>query len=165
MGQSINKLSKGGKQPPQTSKKLDPEKIRNTVDRCYQTYLEGSDSNHAHFHYAVCKTVEVINVELCGFTQIMMPSEKKIGELYEKNRDRKGEIPQGKFEIILMELFKGAQIGGGGSFRDMFLFIYGFPVTAVLVKQLLFPDSIPNEILIPAVTSASVFALAKQNKI
>ncbi|KAG9458028.1 hypothetical protein H6P81_002536 [Aristolochia fimbriata] len=170
MGQTINKLSKGMKLPQQTVLQADGEAIKKIVDRCYSTLLEDVNNtkpiSQTYFHHAVCKTVEAINVELGGSTQILIPSYTKIIELYEKNRDRwSGQITRDKFVNILRELITGAQIGGRGKFRDILLYIYGFPVTALLIKQILVPDAISNDILIPAATSASVFALAKQNKI
>lgn len=49
--------------------------------------------------------------------------------------------------------------------KDMLFYLYGVPATALLIKQCLVPKLIPNAVFIPAVTSATVFLLAKLNKI
>ena len=48
---------------------------------------------------------------------------------------------------------------------DICFYIFGVPLTALFIKQGIMPRAIPNEIFIPAVTSAAVFALAMLNKI
>ena len=48
---------------------------------------------------------------------------------------------------------------------DICFYIFGVPLAALFIKQGIMPRAIPNEIFIPAVTSAAVFVLAKLNKI
>lgn len=49
--------------------------------------------------------------------------------------------------------------------KEMVLYVYGVPITALFIKQCLVPNLIPNHVFIPAVTSATVFVLAKLSKI
>ncbi|KAF7804011.1 uncharacterized protein G2W53_043122 [Senna tora] len=49
--------------------------------------------------------------------------------------------------------------------KDTLLYLFGVPATALLFKTRLMPLPLPNEIFIPAVTSITVLALAKFNKI
>lgn len=49
--------------------------------------------------------------------------------------------------------------------KDFILYIFGVPATALFIKQRIIPRAIPNEIFIPVITSATVFVLAKLNKI
>lgn len=49
--------------------------------------------------------------------------------------------------------------------KEALLYIFGVPVTALFVKQRVMPQSIPNEIFIPGITSVTVFILATLNKI
>ena len=70
-----------------------------------------------------------------------------------------------KFQAILREiLITDAGFTGLGA-KDILIYIFGVPLTALLIKQRLFPRVVPNELFIPGVTSATVFALAKLNKI
>lgn len=63
-------------------------------------------------------------------------------------------------DVILDTGFTG--IGGA---KDLILYIFGVPITAFVIKQSLMPRVIPNEVFIPSITSATVFILAKLNKI
>lgn len=49
--------------------------------------------------------------------------------------------------------------------KDVFFYMFGVPSTAQIIKQMLIPKAIPNELFIPVVTSVTVFLLAKLNKI
>lgn len=68
------------------------------------------------------------------------------------------------FQQILQAVIVDTGFTGVGA-KDILLYLFGVPVTAVLIKQRVLPNSVPNEIFIPGITSATVFILAKLNKI
>ncbi|KAE9465842.1 hypothetical protein C3L33_02244, partial [Rhododendron williamsianum] len=65
---------------------------------------------------------------------------------------------------ILQDVVMEAGVSGIGA-KDLILYIFGVPVTALFIKQRIIPGALPNEIFIPVITSATVFVLAKLNKI
>lgn len=71
---------------------------------------------------------------------------------------------QGEFQKILEEVMKETTFTGIGV-KDTLLYIFGVPATTVFIKNRVMPDALPNEVFIPAITSLTVLALAKFNKI
>ena len=69
------------------------------------------------------------------------------------------------FQKMLQDILKTESVFPGFGAKDALVYIFTVPAAAVLAKQRLFPRAIPNDVLIPGVTSATVFALAKLNKI
>lgn len=49
--------------------------------------------------------------------------------------------------------------------KEAIFYIFGVPLTALLVKQRIMPQAVADEIFIPGVTSLTVFTLAALNKI
>lgn len=64
----------------------------------------------------------------------------------------------------MKEMIRESGFTGIGA-KEALLYIFGVPVTALFVKQRVMPQSIPNEIFIPGITSVTVFILATLNKI
>lgn len=82
-------------------------------------------------------------------------------------RHHKGKgksLTKEEFQKILQDAIVETGFTGIGA-KDILLYIFGVPATALLIKQGLIPKALPNEIFIPVVTSATVFVLAKLNKI
>lgn len=69
-----------------------------------------------------------------------------------------------EFQKILQEVIVDTGFTGIGA-KDILFYLFGIPVTALFMKQRVAPNAIPNEIFIPGITSATVFLLAKFNKI
>ncbi|KAM7505250.1 hypothetical protein LguiB_004154 [Lonicera macranthoides] len=69
-----------------------------------------------------------------------------------------------EFEKIFHTLILGTGVTGIGM-KDLIFYLFGIPATALFLKQRLIPNALPNEVFIPGVTSATVFLLAKLNKI
>lgn len=65
----------------------------------------------------------------------------------------------------MQEVILDTGVSNIGGAKDMLFYLYGVPATALFLKQRLAPKLIPNEVLIPVVTSATVFLLAKFNKL
>ncbi|KAL6987284.1 hypothetical protein U1Q18_013036, partial [Sarracenia purpurea var. burkii] len=59
-----------------------------------------------------------------------------------------------EFKKILQKVIFETGFFGTGA-RDMFLYIFGVPAAALFVKQGIMPKALPNEIFIPAITSAT----------
>lgn len=70
-----------------------------------------------------------------------------------------------EFQKILQDILITDSGFTGLGAKDTLVYIFGVPLAALFVKQKLFPRAVPNEVFIPGVTSATVFALAKLNKI
>lgn len=83
----------------------------------------------------------------------------------QKYHQGKGKaLTKEEFQKILQAVILDTGVSGMGA-KDMLLYIFGVPLTAVFLKQQIIPGAIRNDIFIPAVTSATVFLLAKLNKI
>uniref|UniRef100_A0A6N2JZT1 Uncharacterized protein n=1 Tax=Salix viminalis TaxID=40686 RepID=A0A6N2JZT1_SALVM len=73
------------------------------------------------------------------------------------------KLKKEEFQNILQKIIIQSGFTGFGS-KDTILFIFGIPLITYFIKQRVAPKSIPNEVFIPGVTSASVYLLAKLNK-
>lgn len=80
-----------------------------------------------------------------------------------KGKDQK-PLTKEEFQRILQDVIMDSGVTGMG-IKDIFLFIFGIPIVTTFIKQRAAPNVIPNDVFIPAVTSASVFLLSKLNKI
>lgn len=75
----------------------------------------------------------------------------------------KHKLTKEEFQEILKEV--GFKVGFAGRAKDILLFIFGIPVTGVLVKNQVCPEAVTDEIFIPAITAATVFLLGKMQKL
>nr|KYP46355.1 hypothetical protein KK1_032082 [Cajanus cajan] len=64
----------------------------------------------------------------------------------------------------MKNLVKKSGFTGIGA-KELVLYIFGVPLTALLIKQRVMPQAVPDEVFIPGVTSVTVFTLAALNKI
>ncbi|GLT95819.1 hypothetical protein SLE2022_134810 [Rubroshorea leprosula] len=83
----------------------------------------------------------------------------------EKVTDEKLLFTKEMFEEVLQEVVVESGFSAGFGAKDMLTYIFGIPMTALLIKQRFGPKTIPNDLFIPAITSATVFLLAKLQKI
>ncbi|CAI0406091.1 unnamed protein product, partial [Linum tenue] len=145
--------------------------IAAAIEECYDKYF--TDTNQelgsADFYAAVCKTVEEINKKL-NSTQFRVPDKEKLKQVYNahykddsKNKKKKA-LSREEFQKVLEEIIIGAGFTGFGS-KNIFLYIFGVPAAALFIKQRIAPTAVPNDVFIPGITSATVFLLAKLNKI
>ncbi|XP_059646110.1 uncharacterized protein LOC132290601 isoform X2 [Cornus florida] len=134
------------------------KEIGRTIDLCYQTHFAANankkDWSSAEFYYAICQTVEEINKKL-GTKQYRAPETNKLNEVFKKR------IAALLRKEILEDVIHESRLG----VKDLWPYIFGVPVTTLWIKNWVFPKALPNEFFIPFVTSATVFLLAKLNKI
>ncbi|BFG37851.1 hypothetical protein CerSpe_241260 [Prunus speciosa] len=179
MGQTLKKLAPG----------TEENKIKEIVEKCYENHFPATfrEPTFIDFYRAICETVEEINKKL-GNTQFCLPTESKLKQAYEENfpvrmsnvhqmglyfrmgmkshHQGKGRsLTREEFQRIFQDVIFSAGFTGVGGAKDTLIYIFGVPLTALFVKQRLMPRVIPNEIFIPCITSATVFVLAKLNKI
>ncbi|KAA8517980.1 hypothetical protein F0562_015454 [Nyssa sinensis] len=159
MGQSLKKLAPG-------SEENEAKKIVPIIEECYDKYFARNheDWNSTEFYHAVCMTVEQINAKL-GSMQFRIPDTATLEKAFKHHHhNSKGPLKKEEFQKILQDvvLHMGFPSFGG---KDIIFYIFGVPATALFFKQRLIPKAIPNEIFIPGLTSATVFVLAKLNKI
>ena len=84
---------------------------------------------------------------------------------FQKHHKGKDRSPtKEEFEKIIQDVILDTGFTGIGA-KDILFYIFGVPVTALFIKQRLFPNAISNDVFIPGVTSATVFVLAQLNKI
>ncbi|KAL8147355.1 uncharacterized protein LOC141706072 [Apium graveolens] len=159
MGQSLKKQGNG----EETFKE---KEIRAVTEKCYDAHFAdpNKDYNSVDFYYAVSQTVEEIN-KIIGSTQLRVPRAATLEDAYNKYHQGKGKtLTKEEFQKILQAVILDTGVSGMGA-KDMLLYIFGVPLTAVFLKQQIIPGAVRNDIFIPAVTSATVFLLAKLNKI
>ncbi|KAK3009929.1 hypothetical protein RJ639_011036 [Escallonia herrerae] len=159
MGQTLKKLGPAG-----SEEKKDRD-IGPIIEKCYETYFAKADQEwtSAEFFHAICQTVEEINKKI-GSTQFRVPSTATLQQAFDINHKGKGKLKKEEFQKILQDVILETGVTGLGV-KDIILYLFGVPVTALFIKQQIFPKAIPNEVFIPGVTSATVFGLAKFNKI
>ncbi|XP_059458242.1 uncharacterized protein LOC132187821 [Corylus avellana] len=160
MGNSLKNFAPGSEE--KKAREIGPI-IEKRVDTYFSEYTT-KEFDFADFYRAVCETVEEINKKI-GSTQFRIPTASTLQKAY--NTHHKGKdnpLTKDEFETILREVIIGTGVTGIGA-KDTLLYIFGVPVTALFIKQQIMPRVIPNEIFIPGVTSATVFVLAKLNKI
>ncbi|KMT15178.1 hypothetical protein BVRB_3g062910 [Beta vulgaris subsp. vulgaris] len=137
-----------------------------TAQRYYEEHFSDvtKDWTSVDFYRAVCEAVEEIN-RILGNTQFRVPKEEALQQAYDRHHKGKGKsLTKEEFQKILQDAIVETGFTGIGA-KDILLYIFGVPATALLIKQGLIPKALPNEIFIPVVTSATVFVLAKLNKI
>ncbi|XP_010269533.1 PREDICTED: uncharacterized protein LOC104606159 [Nelumbo nucifera] len=159
MGQVMIKLANGSEDEEKKAKRIEP-----IIDECYNNITVDA-KDYAGFYRAVCQAVEEINKQL-GNTQFSVPSTTKLQEAFEKHHKGKesGSLTKEEFGKILQDVIYGAGLTGTGA-KAMLLSIFGVPIMSMFIKQRIIPKAIPNELFLPCITSATVFILAKLNKI
>ncbi|GAB4843939.1 hypothetical protein Ancab_013903 [Ancistrocladus abbreviatus] len=159
MGQSLKKLAPGNEEKAAKA-------VADIVEKYYDKLFADSDKDWslADFHRAVCEAVEEIN-KTFGNTQLRVPKTASLQQAFDKHHQGKGKsLTKEEFQRILKDVIMDTGFTGIGA-KDILFYIFGVPVTALLIKQRVIPKAIPNEIFIPVVTSATVFVLAKLQKI
>ncbi|KAL3623728.1 hypothetical protein CASFOL_032544 [Castilleja foliolosa] len=141
------------------------KEIEPIIEECYDKYFVNSDYwTSADFHHAVCQTIEEINKTI-GSTQLRVPKASTLENTYQKYHQGKGKaLTKEEFEKILKEVILDTGVTNTGA-KDMLFYLFGVPATALFFKQRLVPNLITNDVFVPVVTSATVFLLAKLNKI
>ncbi|XP_009611699.1 uncharacterized protein [Nicotiana tomentosiformis] len=136
------------------------------IKEFYESHFKNTEKwSFAQFCRAVCLTVEDINGKL-GSTQFRVPKIEELQRLYDKYHIHKGSksLTKEEYENMLKEIILDTEVTGSGA-KDILLYLFGVPVTALFIKQSIIPRAISNEIFIPGITSATVFLLAKLHKI
>lgn len=155
MGQSLNK-----------SESEEKKEIEPVILERYEKYFSNTENwTCADFYHAVCQTVEEINKTI-GRTQFRVQERSTLERAYNKHSRGEGKpLTKDQFQKILREVILDTGVTNIGGAKDMLFYLFGVPATALFLKQRLAPKLIPNDVFIPAVTSATVFLLAKLNKL
>ncbi|XP_044488969.1 uncharacterized protein LOC123213569 [Mangifera indica] len=160
MGQALQTFASGSHE-----KKI--KEIGPLIEQCYGEFIAKTEIEKmtlAEFYQAVCQTFEELNKKL-GSTQFRVPKTETLREAYDKHHQLKGKaLTKEEFQRILQDVIFATGFTGFGA-KDIIFYIFGVPATALLLKQRIAPRAVPNDVFIPAVTSATVFVLAKLNKI
>ncbi|KAF6146031.1 hypothetical protein GIB67_033390 [Kingdonia uniflora] len=160
MGQSMMKLANGAAEGKK-AKDIGP-----IVEEYYNANIaeNSKDWKSTDFYQAVCEIVEEVNKNIDG-TQLRVPNRNVLEKAFNDHREGKTKsLTKEEFGKILKDVIFDAGFIGTGS-KDIILYIYGVPAISLFIKQLLIPTVIPNDVFIPGVTAATVFLLAKLNKI
>ncbi|MCL7039734.1 hypothetical protein MKW94_007971 [Papaver nudicaule] len=158
MGQSMKKLAAGNG----VTKEAEIGKIAERTYEIMAKEVKG-DWTIADFYRAVCQTVGDLNKEL-GSTQFCAPNAETLRHAFNKHHKGPSKLTQEEFSKMVKDLVFDTGFRGSGA-KDIILYMYGVPITMLFIKNLLVPTAVPNDMFIPAVTSAIVYALAKFNKI
>lgn len=118
----------------------------------------------ANFYRAVCEVVGELNQKF-GNTQFKLPSKENLEKVFKTKHDPAKPVSKEDFQKMLQGILERESVFAGFGATDALIYIFTVPAAAVFAKQRYFPRAIPNDVLIPGVTSATVFALAKLNKI
>ncbi|XP_073132034.1 uncharacterized protein [Henckelia pumila] len=139
--------------------------IGGVIQQCYDKFFVNTENwSSPDFYHAVCQTVEEIN-KMIGSTQFRVPKTSTLDHAYKKHHQGKGKLlKKEEFQKILEEVILDTGVTNIGA-KDLLFYIFGVPAATLFVKQRLIPNLIPNQVFIPLVTSATVFILAKLNKI
>ncbi|PKA62880.1 hypothetical protein AXF42_Ash018874 [Apostasia shenzhenica] len=174
MGQAVPKPKSGEQVELQDEENVELKKlIQGYLDDNF-TNIEGTIKNLDDFYHVIYEIVEQLSVRR-GAVQFRIPTidmlkkevdavlEKRVGLLSSKN------FPLTKKEVkeVIQRVVSIERLHIGRGARDLFLYIFGIPVVGLLAKRII-PgptSSIPDELLIPIVTSGTVIVLAKTNRI
>ncbi|GMI79625.1 hypothetical protein like AT2G41200 [Hibiscus trionum] len=134
------------------------------IEKCYKTYFKDEkDCTPVKFYRAVCETIEEINKKL-GSTQLNVPKTTTLQLAYGRYKEAaEGELSKDEFQEILQEVLIESGFAGVGA-KDILMYLFGLPLTALMLKRQA-NLKIHDDIFIPAITSATVFLLAKLHKI
>ncbi|XP_022747549.1 uncharacterized protein LOC111297177 [Durio zibethinus] len=140
------------------------KEIDSVIEKCYKTYFkEEKEWSSAKFYGAVCETVEQINKKL-GTMQLSVPKTTTLELAYGRYKEAaERELSKEEFQEILQEVLIETGFTGIGA-KDILFYLLGIPLTATIIKRHAAPK-IHDDLFIPAITSATVFLLAKLNKI
>ncbi|KAK9057735.1 hypothetical protein SSX86_022573 [Deinandra increscens subsp. villosa] len=150
----------------QTVGKEEKNDIGPIIGKCYDKYFSEPNKqwNSVEFYHTVCEIVEEMN-KMLGSTQFHVPKTSTLQLAYNKHhKGKEKSLSKEEFQRILQDVILDSGVTGMG-IKDIFLFIFGIPIVTTFIKNRAAPNAIPNDVFIPAVTSASVFLLAKLNKI
>lgn len=84
--------------------------------------------------------------------------------MQENHKVKNKSLTKDEFAKILQQVIKETGFSGVGA-KDTLIYIFGVPITALLIKQAVMPNAVRNDYFIPGITSATVLVLAKLNKI
>ncbi|XP_050384341.1 uncharacterized protein LOC126800952 [Argentina anserina] len=163
MGNTLKKITPGGGTDEKKTNDLN-----SIINESYEKHFGAPDSpksvNEADFYRAVCEIVEEMNKRRNN-TQFCVPSEEILSKAFNENHIKKDrKLTQEEFGKILQQVIKETGFSGVGA-KDTLIYIFGVPLTALFIKQAVMPHAIKNDYFIPGITSATVFVLAKLNKI
>ncbi|XP_026416801.1 uncharacterized protein LOC113312254 [Papaver somniferum] len=159
MGQSLKKLAAGNG----VAKEAEIGKIAARTYENMAKDVKGGDWTITDVYRAVCKTVGDLNKEL-GSTQFCAPNAVALRHAFDKHHKGSSKLTPEEFSKMVKDLVFDTGFKGSGA-KDIILYMYGVPITMLFIKNTIMPTAIPNDMFIPAVTSATVYALAKFNKI
>ncbi|KAI3986292.1 hypothetical protein MKX01_028573 [Papaver californicum] len=157
MGQSMKKLATGNG----VTKEAEIGKIAERV--CEKMGKDMKDWTVADFYLAVCQTVGALNKELSS-TQFCAPNAEALRQAFNQHHKGSNKLTAEEFSKMVKDLIFDTGFKGYGA-KDIILYMYGVPITMLFIKNTIMPTTIPNDMFIPAVTSATVYALARFNKI
>ncbi|KAL2320663.1 hypothetical protein Fmac_029632 [Flemingia macrophylla] len=156
MGLSLPKLAPGVDE----KKKTELERI---IGEEYEEHVKNT-KDFLNFYRAVCHIIERLN-ENFGNTQIKLPEVDDLRkEFQNRHKDKNKAMTKAEFQEIMKNLVKKTTFTGIGA-KELLLYIFGVPLTALLIKQRVMPQAVADEVFIPGVTSVTVFTLAALNKI
>ncbi|KAG0483645.1 hypothetical protein HPP92_011729 [Vanilla planifolia] len=164
-------------EPGEKIDKKDEENVRlkTMIDSVLQVKYETmhtSIEDESDFYHMIYDIVEQLNEEK-GSMQFKTPSIKSlkdaINTVIEKRSSKKKGFPLTKEEVkeVITRVVSIDRLRIGQASRDIFLNIFGIPMVGLVIKRII-PGpfaSISDEFFIPAITSATVVALTKTNKL
>ncbi|XP_062009704.1 uncharacterized protein LOC133726213 [Rosa rugosa] len=138
--------------------------ISSIADDYYEAKIKDKEPNESGFYRAICEIVEKINHQHNN-TQINVPTEQKLRDAFKANhKEGTGKLTKDEFGRCVQQVIREAGISGYGA-KDSLIYIFGVPITALLIKRSVMPRAVSDDLFIPGVTSATALVLAKLNKI
>ncbi|XP_074591099.1 uncharacterized protein LOC141846987 [Curcuma longa] len=138
-------------------------------DQYHTTYVKPVGSAH-DFYHAIHEIIEKLN-ERKGAIQFRLPSKEELKNKYEEHRGPHKEgkmLTREEFNKIAKDTLKIDKITWRKRALETMFFMFGAPIGAVVATRLI-PGGgaslIPDDILVPAVTSLTAILLAKTNRI
>lgn len=104
-----------------------------------------------------------------GAMQVKLPERGKLKQKYDahyKPSSNNQTLSKDEFNKIVMEIITFDRFRLGKGALDVIAFLFGVPIGALFAKRFI-PrgESVSDDMLIPAVTSLTVFVLAKTNRL
>ncbi|KAG6496862.1 uncharacterized protein LOC121990471 [Zingiber officinale] len=142
---------------------------KESLDRIIENYpqilnKETTDDDFCHIIYEI---IGKLNEEK-GAIQIKLPKRDELKERFDSitKGNKSKTLTKDEFRRIVKEIITFDSFTVGKGALDAIAFLFGAPIGALFAKRFI-PGgaSVSDDILIPAVTSLTVFLLAKTNRL
>ncbi|KAJ1287128.1 hypothetical protein BS78_03G406500 [Paspalum vaginatum] len=150
---------------PEGPKPSDAEKLIEFMENHYER-LVASVQSFDEFYHAIFELIEMFCEER-GQLQYRIPKKETLLESYNRHHTSEGELTKGEFVEISKEvMLQRESFSLGKATMELAMLLFGGPACALVAKRIL-PGLgwLPDDVVVPVATSASVAYLIKTKRL